>query len=77
MNAVYTYINWAHEKHLSVERNLGLTRDVVAICDMENGVEICISPKIARDLAWQIFDLVDEIERDAGEEDTSCTEIPQ
>ena len=69
MNAVYTYINWAHEKHLSVERNLGLTRGVVAIVDAENGVEIAIAPGVARDLAQQMTDLADEIERDAREED--------
>ena len=68
MNACYIHINWDSMKHVSVERNLGLKRDVVAICDMGNGVEICMTAEMARDLAQQMTDLADEIERDAREE---------
>ena len=69
MNAVYTYINWTSTKHVSVERNLGIVRDTVAICDMGNGVEICMTPRMARELAQMMTDLAEEIERDAREED--------
>ena len=64
MNACYIYINWDSMKHVSVERNLGLKRDVVAICDMGNGIEICIAPDVAKDLAQMMTDVAEEIERE-------------
>ena len=64
MNACYIYINWDSMKHVSVERNLGLKRAVVAICDMGNGIEICIAPDVAKDLAQMMTDVAEEIERE-------------
>jgi len=64
MNACYIHINWDSMKHVSVERNLGLKRDVVAICDMGNGVEICIAPDVAKELAQMMTDVAEEIERE-------------
>ena len=64
MNACYIYINWDRMKHVSVERNLGLKRDVVAICDMGNGIEIRIAPDVAKELAQMMTDVAEEIERE-------------
>jgi len=64
VNACYTYIHWTHLKHVSVERNLGIVRDVVAIYDMANGIEICMTAEMARDLAQQMIDVAGEIERE-------------
>ena len=64
MNACYTYIHWTSAKHVSVERNLGIVRDVVAICDMANGIEICMTAEMARDLSQQMIDVAGEIERE-------------
>jgi len=44
MNACYIHINWDSMKHVSVERNLGIVRDVVAIYDMANGTSRYVSP---------------------------------
>ena len=60
MNACYTYIHWTHLKHVSVERNLGLKGDIVAICDMANGVEVRMTPRMARELAQMMTDLAEE-----------------
>lgn len=64
MNACYIHINWDSMKHVSVERNLGLKGDIVAIYDMANGVEVRMTPRMARDLAQQMIDVAGEIERE-------------